>query len=82
MLDVFVETVKDSLFTGLNFVVWIKFIMPSSKSLSSSIGGGSFVDLKPKFSLVDVDWSGWRKKWAFQRILRRKSSVSSMRQRR
>ena len=43
------------LFTGLNVVVWIIFIMPSSKSLSSSIGGGFFVDLKPKFSLVDVD---------------------------
>ena len=37
------------------------------------------VDLKPYVSLEEVDTSGLRKKYAFQRILRRKCSVFSIR---
>ena len=48
-------------------------------SFSSSTGGGFLVDLKPYVSLEEVDTSGLRKKYAFQRILRRKCSVFSIR---
>ena len=53
--------------------------MSSSNSFSSSTGGGFLVDLKPYVSLEVVDTSGLRKKYAFQRILRRKCSVFSIR---
>ena len=45
----------------------------------TSIGGGFLVDLKPYVSLEEVDTSGLRKKYAFQRILRRNCSVFSIR---
>ena len=72
---------KNLLLTGLNFVVWIIFSIPSSNSFNSSIGSGFLVDLKPYVFLVDEGWSGLRKKCAFQRVLRKKFSVFSMRER-
>ena len=66
------------LFTCLNFTELIILNMSSSKSFSSSIGGVFFVDLKPWVSLEDGVESGLRKKWAFQRSLRRNCSVFSI----
>ena len=53
---------RKGLLTCLNFVDCTIFSISSSKSFSSSIGGGFLVDLKPYVSLEEVDVSGLRKK--------------------
>ena len=75
----FLSLMRKGLLTCMNFVDCTILSMSSSNSFSSSTGGGFLVDLKPYVSLEEVDTSGLRKKYAFQRILRRKCSVFSIR---
>ena len=69
---------RKGLLMCLNLVDCIILSMSFSNSFNSSIGGGFLVDLKPYVSLVLLIVPGLRKKYAFQRILRRNCSVFSM----